>query len=133
MKQTNAKSPCRVLVVDDNRDSADSLAMLLRFWGHHAWVAYDGPSALALAQAQQPDVVLLDLALPQMDGYQVAWRLREEVGLKDAMLVALTGYGQESDRQHTQEAGFCHHLLKPVDPALLEHLLNNLCHPSSSG
>jgi PAS domain S-box-containing protein len=123
----SGRPTCRVLVVEDNRDAADSLSMLLKLWGHQAWVAYDGPSALPLAEAHRPDVVLLDLGLPRMDGFEVARRLRDEVGLTNATFMAVTGYGQESDRELTMEAGFCQHLLKPVDPAMLKALLDSLC------
>jgi signal transduction histidine kinase len=113
----------RVLVVDDNRDGAESLAMLLRLWGHEVRVAYDGPSALRLAEAERPEVVLLDIGLPGMDGYQVARRLRERSGGARQLLVALTGYGQGEDRRRSQQAGFDHHLVKPLDPDELQRLL----------
>jgi CheY-like chemotaxis protein len=131
--QTNDKSHYQVLVIDDNRDTADSLVMLLRLWGYKAWVAYDGPSALSLAEAHRPDVVLLDLGLPKMNGYEVARRLRDEVGLAKATFVAVTGYGQEPARELTKKAGFCQHLVKPVDPTLLKGLLDNLCRVRRSG
>jgi CheY-like chemotaxis protein len=124
---------CRVLIVDDHHDAADSLAMLLKLWGHEVQVAYDGPSALTIAQEYKPEVVLLDLALPKMSGYEVARRLREEVGLVDALFVALTGYGQEKDRRRTEEAGFCEHLVKPVDPRELETLLEGFCRTVRAG
>jgi CheY-like chemotaxis protein len=132
-KEVAGAHPCRVLAVDDNRDSADSMAMLLRLWGHEVQVAYDGPSALTLAQEHKPEVVLLDLGLPKMTGYEVARRLREELGLTGAMFVALTGYGQEKDRRLTEEAGFCEHLVKPVEPAALEGLLHHLCRKARAG
>jgi PAS domain S-box-containing protein len=106
----------RVLVVDDNEDSADSLALLLELKGHEVRVALDGPAALATAHAFQPEVVLLDIGLPGMDGYEVARRLRaERAGEGGLLLVALTGYGQDEDRRRSREAGFDHHLVKPVD------------------
>jgi signal transduction histidine kinase/DNA-binding response OmpR family regulator len=112
---------CRVLVVDDNTDAADSLAMLLRLAGHEVEVAHDGPTALAVAEEQKPDMLLLDIGLPGMDGYEVARRLRARVDLKPALLVALTGYGQEEDLRRSREAGFDRHLIKPADlPALTE-------------
>jgi two-component system CheB/CheR fusion protein len=113
----------RVLVVDDSIDSAESLARLLRRWGHEVHVAYDGPSALAAARSTAPEVVLLDIGLPGMDGYEVARQLRQDPDLKDTVLVALTGYGQATDRRQTQDAGFDQHLIKPVDPGLLRTLL----------
>jgi signal transduction histidine kinase len=114
--------PKRVMVVDDNKDGADSLAMLVRLWGHDALLAYDGDSALKKAEAEQPDVVLLDIGLPGLDGYQVARRLRER-SAEHPVLVALTGYGKEEDRRRSREAGFNHHLTKPVDPDALQRLL----------
>jgi CheY-like chemotaxis protein/two-component sensor histidine kinase len=113
----------RVLVVDDNRDAADSLTMLLRSKGHDVRVAYDGPAALAAAGAFGPDLVLLDLGMPGMDGYEVARRLRGMPAFAGRVIAALTGWGQEADRRRTREAGFDHHLVKPVDPAELETLL----------
>src|SRR5689334_12750231 len=98
--------PLRVLVVDDLRDSADTLALLLQLWGHQATVAYDGRSALAVAGAQPFDVVLLDIGLPgRMDGYELARQLRRLPGMEECLLIALTGYGHESDAQRSQQAG----------------------------
>jgi CheY-like chemotaxis protein len=114
----------RILVVDDNRDAAKSLEMLLTFMGYDINVALDGAEALAKAQAFRPDVVLLDIGLPSMDGYEVARRLRNDLGMSDTLLVAMTGYGQEEDRRHSQEAGFNAHLVKPVDLAALRSLLS---------
>src|SRR5262249_15037651 len=119
-----ANSSRRVLVVDDNVDSAESLALLLRLRGHEVRLAYDGPSALEEARAFHPDLVFLDLDLPEMDGYEVARRLRLEPAMKGIALVAMTGYGQEEDRQRTQEAGFHLHLVKPIDFDRLEELLS---------
>jgi signal transduction histidine kinase len=113
----------RVLVVDDNVDAAQSLAQLLALDRHEVYVAYDAPGTLESARAHPPEVVLLDIGLPGGDGYQVARRLREEVGLKDAVLVAVTGYGQEEDRRRSARAGFDHHLVKPVDVEALRDLL----------
>jgi two-component system CheB/CheR fusion protein len=112
-------------VVDDNRDAADSLAMLLRLKGHDVVVAYDGPSALT-AVTFGPDLVLLDLGMPGMDGYEVARRLRQLPEGRGCLLAALTGWGQEEDRRRTREAGFDRHLVKPVDPVELTALLANL-------
>lgn len=116
----------RVLVVDDNRDAADSLAALLRLQGHAARIAYDGPAGLAAAAEFAPDVVLLDLGMPGMDGYEVARRIRAAPGLRGVALAALTGWGQPEDRRRTAAAGFDHHLVKPVEPAALEKLLAGL-------
>jgi PAS domain S-box-containing protein len=112
-----------VLVVDDNADTADSAALLLRQSGHDVRVAYSGKAALESALAFQPDVVLLDLGLPEIDGYEVARRLRQNPVHKNVQLIAVSGYGQEADRKRSQEAGFDEHLLKPVDPAKLQELL----------
>jgi len=116
----------RVLVVDDNRDSAETIAMLVELWGHQVRVVHDGRAALAtLTEAPDwlPDVVLLDIGLPGIDGYEVARRLRREPSLDGILMVAMTGYGQERDRELSREAGFDHHLVKPVDPAKLQALL----------
>jgi len=119
-----AVPPHRVLVVDDNVDGAQSLALLLRLDGHEVRVAHDGPSALEVAASFRPDVVLLDIGLPKgMDGYAVARALRELPGLGETVLVALTGYGQEEDRRRTAAAGFQAHLVKPASPAALRALL----------
>jgi signal transduction histidine kinase len=113
----------RVLVVDDNLDGANMLALLLKLWGHDHRLAHDGPGAVKTADVFRPEVVLLDIGLPGMDGYEVARRLRDEAGLKDVFLVAVTGYGQEDDLRRSRESGFDHHLVKPVDPEALEQLL----------
>jgi PAS domain S-box-containing protein len=113
----------RVMVVDDNSDAADTLAIWLRSMGQDVRVAYDGPSALSEAAKFEPQFVLLDLGMPGMDGYEVARRLRSMSLTPSPVLVALTGYGQASDRKRTAEAGFVHHAVKPVDPqVLLAHL-----------
>jgi two-component system, sensor histidine kinase len=111
--------PLRILVVDDLRDAADSLALLLKLLGHDVCAVYDGPTALRTAASFRPDVVLLDLGLPGMDGYEVARRLRGQVGL----LVAATGFGQEEDRRRCREAGFDRFLLKPLDLDELRRVL----------
>jgi CheY-like chemotaxis protein len=114
----------RVLVVDDNVDAAESLAMVLRLMGHDVRTAHDGPSGLAAVKEFQPDVLLLDIGLPGMDGYEVARRLRLMPEGQSIQLVAVSGYGQEEDRRRAQEAGFDQHLTKPVDPASLESLFD---------
>ncbi|HEV8578343.1 MAG TPA: chemotaxis protein CheB [Thermoanaerobaculia bacterium] len=115
--------PRRVLVVDDNVDTAESLALLLRLKGHQVETAHDGPAALAKAHSFHPEVVLLDIGLPGLDGYQVASRLRRRRRTARALLVALTGYGQEEDQHLAREAGFDHHLTKPVDLLVIHELL----------
>jgi CheY-like chemotaxis protein len=112
-----------VLVVDDNADSAESLALLLTMKGHEVRTAHDGPAALAAAEAYRPEAVLLDIGLPGMDGHEVARRLRRLAGLDSIFLVALTGYGQEEDRRRAEQAGFDAHLVKPADPLALHQLL----------
>lgn len=117
----------QVLVVDDSRDTADSLARLLRFAGHQVQVAFSSSDALPWARQHEPVVILLDIGMPQMDGYRVARQLRQQPETKDALIIAVTGYAQESDRQRSKDAGFD---LKPInaekllsflqgDPALL--------------
>jgi PAS domain S-box-containing protein len=114
----------RVLVVDDNVDAADSLGRLLsRFWSQDVRVVYDGPAAMEVARSFRPEVVFMDLGLPGMDGCEVARRLRCEPGLDGALLVALTGWGQESDRQMSRAAGFDQHLVKPVEVKMLREVL----------
>lgn len=113
----------KVLVVDDNVDAAQSIALILQAMGHQTQLAHDGASALTAVREFVPDVVLLDIGLPVLDGYQVAQRVREEPALKDVVLIALTGYGQASDKRHSREAGFDYHLVKPVDFAEVENIL----------
>jgi signal transduction histidine kinase/ActR/RegA family two-component response regulator len=113
----------RVLVVDDNRDSADSLAMLLRLRGHDTHTAYDGLAAVESAARLHPDVVVLDIGLPGLDGYEAARRIRRERPGRDLLLVALTGWGQDEDRRRSEEAGFDTHLTKPLDHVALLRLL----------
>jgi CheY-like chemotaxis protein len=113
----------RVLVADDNRDAAESMAMLLKFAGCSVDVTFDGASALKLVERLRPQIVLLDIGMPEMDGYEVARRIRAMPHGKEIVLVALTGWGQEEDRRRASAAGFDEHLTKPVDPALLDTLL----------
>src|SRR5262249_28998165 len=117
----------RVLIVDDNRDGAESLGILLRASGHEVRTAYSGGDAVAAAEAFAPEAVLLDIGLPGMDGYEVAARLRQQPSTAAALLVALTGYGQEEDRRRALEAGFDQHFVKPIDPDSLEQLLRRPC------
>jgi CheY-like chemotaxis protein/two-component sensor histidine kinase len=119
----------RVLVVDDNTDAAESVAMLLRLWGHAVRVAHTGPEALRAAEEYQPDVVVLDIGLPGMDGYEVARRLRERPHFQKTVLAALTGYGQADDRRRSEDAGFDHHLTKPVAPDALQTIIAQAARP----
>jgi CheY-like chemotaxis protein len=114
----------RILVVDDNTDSADTLANLLRLAGHEVEVAYDGPTGLTAAQSFEPSVVVLDIGLPGMDGLVLAERIRQQQALKDALLIAVTGYGQLDDQTKSRKAGFDFHLTKPVELAALQSLLD---------
>ena len=120
----------RILIVDDNADCANTLSMLLRMSGHAVETANGGLEALELAARTPPDVVFLDIGLPGMNGYEVARRLRQNDGRKDLLLVALSGYGQVGDRQRSNDAGFDHHLVKPVS---LERLHELLCQKSAPG
>ena len=123
-----AGAPLRVLVVDDNVDAAKMLGLLLRMTGHDVSLAHDGPAALAVASAAPLDLVVLDIGLPSMDGYAVAARLRAE-GHAGLVLVALTGYGREDDLRRSREAGFDHHLVKPIDFAQLRELMLTISRP----
>ncbi len=118
--------PRRILVVDDNRDAAESLGMLLRLLGAEVQIAYNGPEALAALDGFRPDVVLLDIGMPGMDGYEVARQIRERPELHGVMLIALTGWGQEEARRRSRMAGFDYHLIKPADVSALETLLMTL-------
>ena len=124
-------STLRVLVVDDCRDHTDSLAILLRLWGHEVLIAHDGPGALDLAGARCPDVVRLDVGLPGMDGYEVARRLRGVPGMGKALLLTLSGYAQEADRARALAAGCADHLIKPVDLDRLRHRLAGWHRPAA--
>jgi CheY-like chemotaxis protein len=120
--QASAHAP-RVLVVDDNVDAAEMLAAALTAKGYQTRVAHDGPTALLAAATFRPAIAFLDLGLPVMDGYELATRLRELPDLCSMRLIAVTGYGQESDRLKTKQAGFQHHLVKPVDLLAVENVL----------
>lgn len=121
-----ATSQQRILVVDDNEDAAVSTAMLLEAMGNEVLTAYDGEEALGVASDFRPQVILLDLGMPKLNGYEAARRLRQESWGKEMILIALTGWGQDQDRQRTRDAGFDHHLVKPVDPTALRNLLAEL-------
>ena len=120
---TEALRKLRILIADDNRDAADSLAVMLRVVGHDVRTAYDGQQALDMVEAFRPALALLDIGMPRMNGYDTARNIRGKPYGNDMVLVALTGWGQPEDKQRSQLAGFDHHLVKPVDPSLLERLL----------
>jgi CheY-like chemotaxis protein len=114
----------RVLVVEDDKDTATSLSMLLRLCGYEVRVAADGPSALRAVQANPPDVVLLDIGLPKMSGWQVARQIHEQCVWKRPLIIAITGYGMDRDRLRSQQAGIDLHFVKPVDPEQLKRVLD---------
>ena len=113
----------RILVVDDNRDAAESLSELLEMIGNETRVVLDGLAAVEAAASWRPDIVLLDIGLPGLNGYEAARRIRAQAEGSRIVLCALTGWGQNADRLKSRDAGFDHHLVKPVDPAALERLL----------
>jgi CheY-like chemotaxis protein len=113
----------RVLVADDNRDAAETLAVVLRLEGHDVEVAHDGPTALLLFERHRPDVALLDVGMPGLDGYEVARRIRARADSAHVLLIAVTGWGQEKDRRQSADAGFDYHLTKPVEPDALIRLI----------
>ncbi len=123
MKSANTR---RVLVVDDNRDAADSLALFLRLAGHEVSVAYSGAGALEIASQLRPELLLLDIGMPGMSGYELAEALRGQPWSASATFVAVTGWGQEEDVKRARAAGFDHHLTKPIDPAIIQSLLHGL-------
>jgi CheY-like chemotaxis protein len=121
--QAAAPHARRVLVVDDNEDGAEMLSIVLSSLGYDTRVAHDAPAALRVAAEFAPEIALLDIGLPVMDGYELALRLREVAGLARIRLIAVTGYGGETDRKKTRDAGFHHHLVKPVDLNTIEATL----------
>lgn len=124
----SSRPGCRVVVADDNVDSAQSLAMMLSLMGHEARTAHDGLWAVELAETFRPDVVLLDIGMPKLNGYEAARRIRKQAWGGRVLLVALTGWGQDEDKRRADEAGFDHHFTKPVDPATLATLLTGVGH-----
>jgi CheY-like chemotaxis protein len=128
---TDAGSKVRVLVVDDNVDAAESIAMLLSLEGYEVRSVHAAAEALDAAQTFQPHLVLLDIGLPGMDGYEVARRLRAQQRVESMRVVAITGYGQQSDRERAREAGFDEHLVKPVDPDALHEVLGEVASEKS--
>jgi len=129
--QQKPATTLRILVVDDNRDSARSLSKLMTLIGHKTQIAYDGLEAVEAAGTFRPEVILLDIGLPKLNGYQACYKIREQPWSKNILIVALTGWGQDEDRRKSKEAGFDGHLVKPVDYAELEKLLADL-HPTPS-
>jgi CheY-like chemotaxis protein len=125
-------APLRIMIVDDNRDSADSLASLLQLDGHETQVAYRGDTALERAPQFRPALVLLDIGLPDMDGYEVARKLRATPATAAVGLIAVTGYGGGEDERRTREAGFDAHLVKPIDLGCLERIIAQLPGEASS-
>jgi CheY-like chemotaxis protein len=113
----------RILLADDNRDAAESLAIILRLEGHEVELAHDGVAALQLFAEKRPDVALLDIGMPKTNGYEVAKRIRASPAGREVLLVAITGWAQDSDRAQSRAAGFDHHLTKPVEPDTLIELL----------
>jgi CheY-like chemotaxis protein len=125
-KSPARQSSLRVLIVDDNRDNADSLVLLLRLVGNDTRTAYDGEEGVTVAAEFRPDVMLLDIGLPKLNGYEACQRIREQSWGKGIVLIAVTGWGQEEDRRRSREAGFDHHMVKPVDPQELMKFLAGL-------
>ena len=124
--KAKSTSDLRILVVDDNRDAAESLAMLLKFMGNNVHTAHDGEEAVAAAGKFRPDVVLCDIGLPKLNGYQACRQMKEQAWDKKMILIAVTGWGNDDDRRRSEEAGFDHHMVKPVDPQALMKLLAGL-------
>jgi CheY-like chemotaxis protein len=122
-ERTEVSGRHRVLVVDDNRDAATSLAIMLRLMGNESKMAHDGLEALEVAAAFRPDLILLDIGMPKLNGYDTARQIRLQSWGKHVTLVALTGWGQEEDRRKTREAGFDSHMVKPIQVPDLEKLL----------
>ncbi len=127
-QQSNLITPLRVLIVDDNRDSVTTLSMLLNLLGHKIHTAYDGEQALSAAREFRPDVILLDIGLPKLNGYDVCRKIREQPYGDRVVIIAQTGWGQPESRQKTSEAGFDHHMVKPLDTNALQKLLSDLNH-----
>lgn len=120
----------RVLIVDDNRDSADTLTLMLRMRGNETQTAYDGEEAVRLAAEFSPDVILLDIGLPKLNGYDACRRIRQ-MTQKEVVIIAQTGWGQSEDRHRTKDAGFDHHIVKPIDIAQLFRLLTEVADAKS--
>ncbi len=124
--ETTDASPRRILIVDDNEDSALTLSMLFEITGDETQTVYDGRAAVQTAETFRPDVALLDIGLPELNGYEAAQQIRQSTWGKDIILIALTGWSQEEDRQKSSAAGFDAHMVKPIDHDELQHLLDEL-------
>ncbi len=122
-KETSASARRRILVADDNTDAAESLALLLEIQGNEVRTAQDGLEAVEVAAELQPDVILLDIGMPRLNGYDACRRIREQPWGRETVIIALTGWGQDEDKRRSREAGFDHHLVKPVEPTALAQLL----------
>ena len=127
----HAGLPRRILVADDNRDNAESLSTLLTITGHETRMAHDGVEAVEAAEQFRPDLILLDIGMPRMNGYDACRRIREQEWARSMVIVALTGWGQEEDRNRSKEAGFDHHMVKPVEYHALMKLLTESAEASS--
>jgi CheY-like chemotaxis protein len=132
-EKTSNPHRCKVLVVDDNRDGARSLALVLEMAGHDVSVAYSGMSALELGGATHPDACIIDIGMPNLNGYETARRMRETEWGKRALLLALTGWGQHDDKARAREAGFDRHFTKPVDPSEIERALDTFSKQLAGG
>jgi CheY-like chemotaxis protein len=119
-------------MVEDNPDSAESFVMILELLGHHVRLVHDGSQALEAAHSNVPDVMLIDIGLPGMDGYEVAAAVRNDPALKHLVLVAITGYGREEDKHRAMAAGFDYHLVKPIDLGILQELVGRATLPGDS-
>jgi len=125
LMEQDQRSIRRIVVADDNEDSAQSFAMLLSFSGHEVRIAHDGTAALDALREFRPDVAFLDIGMPGLTGYEVAQAVRSEPWGREVTLIAVTGWGQPEDTQRARKAGFDRHLVKPIDPAEVDHLLSN--------
>ncbi|HEX7236866.1 MAG TPA: response regulator, partial [Gammaproteobacteria bacterium] len=125
-ESTEPAAPHRILIADDNADSAESMGMLLRLMGNDVRIASDGLDAVEQAETFQPDIVLLDIGMPRLDGYEAARRIRSQQWGRDTLLVAVTGWGPSDDSEEATAAGFDCHFTKPLDPAELRRLVNGV-------
>lgn len=131
MEKPTSQAPLRILVVDDNIDAAKMLGLVVKVLGNSVRLAHDGRDAIVAAEEFRPDLILMDIGMPHMNGYEAVRHLRAQSWGKDLYIVALTGWGQEEDRRKSKEAGFNQHLVKPVDPAELQRLLGSVAPKST--